>query len=572
MHMLPRRFAVVFAAILLALAFSSCGFTDYWVSVKGNDATGNGTQSNPWRTITYALTQLNYNTQIPPRIRLTKGLYEESFTVTKSVNIRGAGVAPIATWPDDPLTPTQEVSAIIRPRDANGQFLDGIRVANGAHLVLDNLVVLYGNVRAANAQLSLLGVEVRDSRGLFGVQIENSPFSLILNSKVTATPNIFADYAIEIIQSDVGIGGLTAGDYFDHVISIRPPDNNDPLEYGSGVPYMNITIKDSTIHGSSIWYADGIRIQGTANVEILNTTIARTHADAQAAGDGIPHNMPYAGVEIAGWTLASMPNVVLDGVTTSGFDVGIGLNMEGEAVRVQNSDISGVSYGVLSNFHGYELVTWPLVDFGGGLLGSQGNNTFSAAPPWAFYHPSPYFVAACGNHWIVPDPQVDPERIYDRLDVPQHGRVDWDCVVLGADAYIYYPPDDPPPTQPPEVTPAPTAAGSTALVNKDTPCYSGPGPLYVFHNTLFTGTELALLGYGAEGGWLVAHNPRFTGLQCWVDEDDLDYPGDPDSLPRIPIPPLPTRTPTPSATFTPTPTLTPTLPCGPDGCTPTPGR
>jgi hypothetical protein len=59
-----------------------------------------------------------------------------------------------------------------------------------------------------------------------------------------------------------------------------------------------VSIRDSTLTGSTIYYADGIRIQGASNLTIQDTTIIRP-AGSEPASTGAVHNPPCAGIEIA---------------------------------------------------------------------------------------------------------------------------------------------------------------------------------------------------------------------------------------------------------------------------------
>jgi hypothetical protein len=180
------------------------------------------------------------------------------------------------------------------------------------------------------------------------------------------------------------------------------------------------------------------------NVRISNTTISRTHPDNEPASAGELHDPPYAGVEIAGYLSqaniegAATPTVELDGVTTSGFDVGVGIGVETMNVLVKNSSLSAVTHDVETTYHGYSNTVYPHVDFGGGSLssgvgvpdpsnGSVGNNSFATNASYAFYHTAPYGVTACHNTWGVANSAIDPTRIYDHLDKASVGRVTWAC-------------------------------------------------------------------------------------------------------------------------------------------------
>jgi hypothetical protein len=89
--------------------------------------------------------------------------------------------------------------------------------------------------------------------------------------KITTEFNVASDYALDVIASDGDVLNSSLGDYFDHVINLSPLSPNDTL--GPNTPYEShsVTIRDSEIKGSNIYYADGVRILGAMNVRISNT-------------------------------------------------------------------------------------------------------------------------------------------------------------------------------------------------------------------------------------------------------------------------------------------------------------
>jgi hypothetical protein len=443
---LPRSALV--AAIVLILAILGCALqpptappaTDFYVSVKGSDSTGDGSQAKPWRHIQYAIDNAKPAAGTTLTIRLLKGIYEENLVIKRGLTIVGAGVGTASTYPNDPLTPVQEVSVIVR--DLKNEA-PGILIQNASSVNLQSLVVMFGGLRAVNTRLTLYNVEVQRTRGLYGVQIEDC-FFYLEKVKITTEFNVASDLALDVMASDGDVLNSSMGDYFDHVINLSPLGPNDKIDPNAPYQSHSVTIRDSEIAGSNIYYADGVRIQGAMNVRISNTKITRAHPDNEPASKGAPHNPPYAGVEIAGYlTKANIegkgaPTVELDGVTTSGFDVGVGVNVESMYVLVKNSSFSAVTHAVETSYHGYTNTVYPHVDFGGGSLssgvgvpapsnGSVGNNSFDTNSPYAFYHDTPYGVTACHNTWGVANNAIDPTRVYDKLDKASLGRVTWDC-------------------------------------------------------------------------------------------------------------------------------------------------
>jgi hypothetical protein len=437
------------AAIVLILAILGCALqpptappaTNFYVSVKGSDSAGDGSQGKPWRHIQYAIDNAKPAAGTTLTIHLFKGIYEENPVIKRGLEIVGAGVGIASTYPNDPLLPVQEVSVIVRDLANDAP---GILIQDATSVNLQNLVVLFGGLRAVNTRLTLYNVEVQRSRGLYGVQIEDCFVFYLEKVKITTEFNVASDYGLDVIASDGDVLNSYLGDDFDHVVNLSPIGPNDKID--PNVPYQahSVSIRDSEIAGSKIYYADGVRILGAMNVRISNTTIKRAHPDNEPASTGAPHNLPYAGVEIDGYLTKAniegkgVPSVELDGVTTSGFDVGIGMAVESTNVLVKNSSLSAVTHDVETSYVGYTNTIYPHVDFGGGSLssgfgvpdlsnGSVGNNSFDTNSPYAFYHNAPYGVTACHNTWGVANNAIDSQRIYDHLDNASLGRVTWDC-------------------------------------------------------------------------------------------------------------------------------------------------
>lgn len=106
---------------------------------------------------------------------------------------------------------------------------------------------------------------------------------------------------------------------------------------------------------------------------------------------------------------------------------------------------------------------------------------------------------------------------------------------------------------------------SKLIVERDFPCYTGPGPQYNTISTLKAGTEMQIAGYSFGGGWLVAYHPTQPNRLCWIDEDFVKLNVPIGELRLIAIPPKPTST--PSATREPrVPTACATTPNYPMAC------
>ncbi|MBA4053901.1 MAG: hypothetical protein C0490_04240, partial [Marivirga sp.] len=79
-------------SILFVVSFQFGVAADFYVSTSGNDATGNGSQTSPWRTLKFAVTKVAANQGHV--IRLSAGTFVESgaFNVPTGVSIEGSGM------------------------------------------------------------------------------------------------------------------------------------------------------------------------------------------------------------------------------------------------------------------------------------------------------------------------------------------------------------------------------------------------------------------------------------------------------------------------------------------------
>jgi hypothetical protein len=88
-----KKSITLMAILMIGFSVSSLG-TIYYISVTGNDATGNGTSANPWRTLNKATTIITGPGNI---IYVNAGTFVETTTcyLAPGVSIEGAGVTSI---------------------------------------------------------------------------------------------------------------------------------------------------------------------------------------------------------------------------------------------------------------------------------------------------------------------------------------------------------------------------------------------------------------------------------------------------------------------------------------------
>jgi hypothetical protein len=542
-----RRLTII--TVSAAAIIGSCNFppksppvTEFYVSIKGSDTTGDGSKSKPWRHIQYAIDHANPKAGTSLTLNILKGIYEEKLVIHKPVALIGAGIGTASTWANDPLYPIQEITVISGSVDVD---TPDILIENATSVNLQNLVVHFGGIKVVNTRFIMYQVEIPDTRGLYGVQIENSSLFYIEKSQIRTLQNTRADYGIDIMASSGDIWNSYLGDNFDHAINISSTVLGKPAPSpNKAMKIQSVNIYDLTIDGAKIFYADGIRIQGATNVKIINTKITRSPLNAETADSGAPHNPPYAGIEIAGWITPVMGQalVEIEGVTISGFDIGVGMNFGGYNVKAQKNDISGIKYDVETKYKQYTNVGFPVVDFGGGPLGSAGGNDFAKQPPYGFYNNVPYDTYACFNVWHVDVTQVDLVRIYDKIDNPSKGRVQWNCQ---ADVFKVTPTSTRKPTTTPlvpsRVTYTPTRVRERVRIIRDAICYEGPGRNYPVVSAVLQSQTANLMGIGFGGTYYIIENPRFF-VPCWIEVAFVEYNGDPGTLRIYAIPPTPTPT------------------------------
>jgi hypothetical protein len=209
--------------------------------------------------------------------------------------------------------------------------------------------------------------------------------------------SLHADIAVDLQRSRGIVARLTAGHLFDHIVNVA----------GEG---SLVAIVESTLTGSSVHYADGIRVQSAADVLIVRNRIERP--GGSAAGSGGMHNPPYAGIELASGRDEGRCAIVSKN-RIRGFDVGIGVNLIGNRLLAEDNLVEDNQRAqVQTTAAASEL------DFGGGPLASAGHNLLSGGIH-AFEHAGAYDVPAEGNRWGG----AAEERILDALDDPARGLV-----------------------------------------------------------------------------------------------------------------------------------------------------
>jgi len=153
---------------LLTVCFQWVFATVYEVSTSGNDATGNGSSTSPWRTLKFAVTKVPANKG--HIIKLSAGTFVESgqFNVPSGVSIEGSGIGQTIIKaassfyfnPTDPGFATNKFLMTLNSSsqtngnqslknftvDGDGKQLHGgIYTQNRTNLIIENVKVQYTN-------------------------------------------------------------------------------------------------------------------------------------------------------------------------------------------------------------------------------------------------------------------------------------------------------------------------------------------------------------------------------------------------------------------------------------------
>jgi parallel beta helix pectate lyase-like protein len=417
---LSRTFFIVALLVLLAGCTPGLisGSVEFYVSTSGSDA-NDGSQASPWRHVQYGIDQLgSYSGLRFRRLYVSPGTYVEKLRIKNAAMAivgTGTAAAPVTIRHSEPPHaggPVDEDYVVIISNNVD-VTLNGLRI-DGQHGSHPGILV-------SGARAQLRAVEVIQPWA-FGIVIRQSPEFTIEKSSLattvkdaTGTSSEAADLAVNILDSIGTITDLIAGDRFDHIINVNPGANT------------TVRISNSNLTGSTVYYADGIRIQGPADVTVENTVLFRP-SGAEPANTGPVHNPPYAGIEVAGSKDLGKLVFIRNNIIT-GFDVGIGINLVGNRLRIEGNRVSNNIFAAVDTTDccrssggppGFDVA--PVVDLGGGALRSSGGNYLQGGQ-YAFYHRGPYDVPARGNDWWAQTPAQIEARIWDKLDDPRLGRV-----------------------------------------------------------------------------------------------------------------------------------------------------
>jgi hypothetical protein len=239
----------------------------YYVSTSGNDSSGNGSQSSPWRTIQKAANSVSPG----DRVRIMPGTYNEQVTISTSGTVNNYITFESYDANNKAIVTYNNIEGTFR---LNGT--DYIRIKNlGIRTTADNgqCIRISNNAIGNIVEGCTIDVGTGNNWWCAGIWLHgdgggNSPsYTLIQNNSIT-TQAIGHDGPFGVLMYQCDIGGTTikgntiAGGYWDGISTIP----------NFGIQNVgNFFIYNNSISGC---YSDCIEVEGGGmNVGIWNNTI-----------------------------------------------------------------------------------------------------------------------------------------------------------------------------------------------------------------------------------------------------------------------------------------------------------
>lgn len=233
--------------LIVALFFIQCSFANiFYVSTNGNDGTGDGSASNPWRTIKYAVNKVPANQGHTIRISAGTFVEEGQIKVPPGVNIMGAGkdltiIRAASSFYYNPVSPGYAVEKFLfslraqAPSDGNQSL---------AHFTID------GDSKQLHG-----GIYVRYRNGVVidAVHVRNTHFNGIWlldvkNSRISNTELLNCSWG----STNYCAGALHLGNI--ETVEITNVDINENVGYGIKAigPAVENRISNLKIHNSRV--------------------------------------------------------------------------------------------------------------------------------------------------------------------------------------------------------------------------------------------------------------------------------------------------------------------------------
>jgi hypothetical protein len=343
---LSRSVCTIFLTFTLLLCFAATGFAaTYYISPTGNDATGNGSIANPWKTLLKATQSVTSPGNI---IHVLAGTYTETQTcnLAVGVSIEGDGITSILK---------SNVSADWTPLlrcNSNSEGTDGNQHISNLKFDGQNLKTFWGIEIVGRKNFSIYNctiVDFNDRGVIFAGRIDNANAA----PNTYATGNSFHDnimtncarYTPGYGAGCLNIGGQRGMLVYKNTISqnSRTPGNNGwPIKYWNDGYLDDCKIYDNVLNkimnhsflGNGCWDF-AIELFNVRGLEIHHNTMNGGGIDLNYQDKG-----PYAYSTWIHHNLIQMPSI------NTYLQTAVTLEFQSETVLIEDNVFDKVNIGV----------------------------------------------------------------------------------------------------------------------------------------------------------------------------------------------------------------------------------
>lgn len=337
--------SVPFFSLLLLSSLTDCfagphhtGQNAWYVSASGNDASGDGSQSNPWKSIQYA--NDNASVHDGDTVYVAAGTYTEKITVTKSLKIYG----PNHTVSPNPTTAYRTAEAVINAL-GDGNYIFEVRTP-GTNVEIKGLKFLNG-------------APLHD--GHYPRSSANSNDVVVLFEKnwVHHCINVFCGTLTTWKKVSIIDNFFDQIDLIPLASAVKLNDANDPPPAAQRAANVIATITDNRID-STTWagilldniYSSTVLRNVVKNVPETGIELAGGIGNADVGQNVIQkangfHVADVAGLKIYGSEFTGVTNIHNNTVTGSynGFAVKDGEDISGKNIHVFNNSFDNTNAG-----------------------------------------------------------------------------------------------------------------------------------------------------------------------------------------------------------------------------------
>lgn len=344
---------------LLALMVSIfVNATTYYISPSGNDATGNGTQGNPWKTLSKASTVA---TAFGDIIQLTAGTFNETaqINIAPGVSLTGAGIDVTIVNSGK----TGQWSLFLSLQSAQGtngsQTIQGMTI-NGQYVSESNYKTWWGILVQGRSNVRITNIKMQGfyDRGI--IFDGNDATDPTTNLGVYATGNKI-DHCTLLNCARVATGGYCYGAGIINIgaqLGMEISDNtviqNQRQNFKNGWPIK---------YWDNGWFKELKILRNTLTKAVYQGTYFNENCDWDFAielfnidgGVEVANNTIQGSIDINYVRKGSYTNSlwihhnILDHPVNDHYESGIILEFAQESVLIENNTINNVSAGILFN-------------------------------------------------------------------------------------------------------------------------------------------------------------------------------------------------------------------------------